>query len=287
MSIRYFKKLTLRENAEKNKCSVSTIKAHLLKLNLSASKARRAAIAEKINNAKVELEKDGKKATIKAICNLTTLSNKTVIKYLHDDVKTDITKSTPKSYSYKQFEILQNIINLYLSGVPVQCDLTFNVGKMWNGLLQPTYLFDLKPQLKEVRQLDEVRQFNNFFASCVIDLPFIIRSNSMKSNSLIHNRFDTFSSEKELFEVNTSMLELAHQILKQKGICIVKTQDTCYAGKQIWTHLHVMNEAIRFGFKIEDTFICLRKNMLIKQHITSKHARKQHCYFIILKKIKQ
>lgn len=287
MNIRYYKNLTIEQNAEKNECSVSTVKAHLLKLNLSASKARCGIISEKVNGAKVELEKAGKRVTIKSICEVTGYANKTVIKYLKISVKKDIAKSTPISYSNRQGEILQNIINLYNSSNPIECDLTYSVGKMWKGLQQPIYLFDLKPQLKEVKPLDEVMQYNDYFDSCLFDLPFIIRPKSEQTNSIIFNRFDAFSSEKELLETNVKMLELAFKILKNKAICIIKTQDTCYANKQIWVHRYIMDEAEKIGFIVEDVFICLAKNMLVDNCKSAIHARKQHCYFIVLKKLKK
>lgn len=287
MGIRYYRKLTIRGNAEKNKCSVSAVKMHLQKLNLSASKARKVNIVENIANAKVALQKEGIKPTIRSVCKLTNLSNKTVIKYWNDGVKLDVSKSTPLSYSYQQVEILQNIMNLYCKCKPIQCDLTYSTGKMWKGLHIPKYCFDLKPELPFVKQLDESRLYESFFQSCILDLPFIIHPYPKEANAIICNRFDAFSSEQELLETNTSMLRLAHQILKNKAICVVKTQDTCYAGKQIWTHTYVMNEAEKIGFKIEDVFICLAKNMLVNQNNKARHARKQHCYFIVLRKTKK
>lgn len=158
---------------------------------------------------------------------------------------------------------------------------------MWKGLHIPKYCFDLKPELPFVKQLDESRRLEGFFLSCIFDLPFTVHPYPKEAKAIICNRFDCFSSEQELLETNTSMLRLAHQILKNKAICVVKTQDTNYAGKQIWTHTYVMNEAEKIGFKIEDVFICLAQNMLVKQNNKVRHARKQHCYFIVLRKDKK
>lgn len=285
MGIRYYRKLTIKENAEKNKCSVSAVKMHLQKLNLSASKARKANIVENITNAKVALEKEGVKPTIRSVHELTGYANKTILKYWSDGVKKDMSKSTPQSYSYRQQEIIQNIINLYCDGKPIQCDLTFSLGKMWKGLFIPEHCFDIKPQLPHVKHLDDSKLFEGFFSSCLFDLPFTIHPQPKEPNAIICNRFDAFSSERELYQANTKMLELTFYVLKLRGICIIKTQDTCYAGKQIWTHQYIMNEAKRIGFKIEDLFICLSKNMLVNQAVIAKHARKQHCYFLVLRKI--
>lgn len=287
MCIRYYKQLTLKENAEKNKCSVSAIKLHLKKLNISASKSRSCIISENIVKAQEQLKDDGKKVTIRSIHELTGYSNKTILKYWSNGVKKDMSKSTPQSYSYRQQEIIQNIINLYCDGKPIQCDLTFSLGKMWKGLFIPEHCFDIKPQLPHVKHLDDSKLFEGFFSSCLFDLPFTIHPQPKEPNAIICNRFDAFSSERELYQANTKMLELTFYVLKLRGICIIKTQDTCYAGKQIWTHQYIMNEAKRIGFKIEDLFICLSKNMLVNQAVIAKHARKQHCYFIVLRKVKK
>lgn len=287
MGVKYYKGLTIQENAEKNKCSISAVKAHLRKLNLSASKVRANLISETIDKAIRRLKKEGKKDTISAIRDLTGYSNKTIIKYKENGVQMDMSKNTPLSYSFRQQEILQNIITLYNHGNPIECDLTFSVGKMWKGLHIPKYCFDLKPELPFVKQLDESRLYEDFFQSCILDLPFIIHPYPKEANAIICNRFDAFNSEQELLETNTSMLRLALQILKNKAICVVKTQDTCHAGRQIWTHVYIMNEAEKIGFKIEDIFICLAKNMLVNQNNKARHARKQHCYFIVLRKVKK
>lgn len=286
MGIRYYKQLTLKENAEKNKCSVSAIKLHLKKLNVSASKVRGCLISENIAKAKRRLKKEGKKDTIRAIQQLTGYSNKTIMKYKEKGVQTDMSKNTPQSFSFKQQEILHNIITLYNYNNPIECDLTFSTGKIWQGLHRPEYCFDLYPQLPFVKPLDEACLYEQKFYSCLFDLPFIINT-SNKDSFIVLNRFGAFQSENELYETNSNMLALAYKLLKFKGICICKTQDTCHKGKQIWTHNFIINEAIRLGFAVEDIFISLRKNMLVKQNLKSNHARKQHCYFIVLRKIKK
>lgn len=266
MGVKYYKGLTIQENAEKNKCSISAIKAHLKKLNLSASKVRANLISENIEKAIRRLKKDGKKDTISAIHELTGYANKTIMKYRDNGVQMDMSKNTPLSYSFRQQEILQNIITLYNHGNPIECDLTFSVGKMWQGLHIPEYCFDLKPELPFVKPLDEACLYEQKFYSCLFDLPFII--NTSNNNSfIILNRFGAFQSENELYQTNSNMLALAHKILMFKGICVVKTQDTNYAGKQIWTHNFILNEAIRLGFVVEDIFISLRKKNTCKSKL--------------------
>lgn len=283
MKIRYNKKLTIKENSIQNNCSTTTIKNYIKKLNLSPSKARTRLIADNICKVRDSIIEEGKKATIKSVCELSGYSNKTVIKYLNNGVQKGMTKSTPKSYSYKQTEILSNIMQLYNKGESVQCDLTFSAGKMWKNLIEPSFKFDLKPQHVDIKPLSEAEQYVNYFDSIVFDLPFVIRPAST-DNSIIVNRFDAFESEKELLEVNSNMLQLAYNILKYKGICVIKTQDTSYSERQIFTHHFLMNECVKVGFKIEYIFVLLNKNAIIKSDYIAKHARKCHSYFIVLRK---
>ena len=74
----------------------------------------------------------------------------------------------------------------------------------------------------------------------VVDLPFIVNvNNNGKFKSKIAKRFDYFKSEKELYEANKSMIELAYSKLKIGGFLVMKTMDVCGPSKQLWINNYV------------------------------------------------
>jgi len=61
--------------------------------------------------------------------------------------------------------------------------------------------------------------------------------------------------------------------------------DTVSGGINYMSHAKVMLEAQRAGFYIKDLFILGRKNILWSPNMKNQqHARKNHCYFLVLQK---
>ena len=102
----------------------------------------------------------------------------------------------------------------------------------------------------------------------------------------IANRFGWFPSEKALHTFYNAALRELYRVLNKEGTLIFKCQDKVSGGKQYMSHVHIINEAMKIGFYVKDLFILLAKNRLIsgKWKGKQKHARKFHCYFIVLQK---
>ena len=82
------------------------------------------------------------------------------------------------------------------------------------------------------------------------------------------------------------MLREAHRVLKQGGILIFKCQDKTSSGKQFFSHVFIMNEAVEAGFYPLDLFILLAKGRLVAdwQAINQRHARKYNSFFWVFQK---
>lgn len=64
---------------------------------------------------------------------------------------------------------------------------------------------------------------------------------------------------------------------------IFKCQDVVFSAKNHFTHVWVMNEALKLGFYPKDLFILLARNRLTDGR-KQQHARKFHSYFWVFKK---
>lgn len=80
----------------------------------------------------------------------------------------------------------------------------------------------------------------------------------------------------------------AVRVLKDNGIYIVKCQDEVCANKNRFTHVEIMNELSRYGFRCEDLFVVMRNNKPGVSRLKNPqvHARKNHSYFLVFRKIK-
>lgn len=198
-----------------------------------------------------------------------------------------------KNISYDQSEIIRNILSLHVPGGKIDCDPTFSIGGFYRGtgIEAPALRFDIAPQTEGVAQADARHlPLEDESISCMMfDPPFLAttgKSLREGKGSIINRRFGVFSSEDELFRFYRDALAEAHRVLKPDGILIFKTQDKVSSGKQYWSHVFVMNEAVKAGFYPLDLFILLAKARLVAdwQARNQKTARKYNSYFWVFKK---
>ena len=105
---------------------------------------------------------------------------------------------------------------------------------------------------------------------------------------MIAQRFNYFSSVKELYETNTSMISLAFRKLHKNGFLIMKTMDFVFGSSQHWVGNFVQNIANEIGFVLYDTFILVSRTKILTTKGEKQHfARKYHSYFFVFRKAKK
>jgi hypothetical protein len=78
----------------------------------------------------------------------------------------------------------------------------------------------------------------------------------------------------------------ACRVLRKKGVFIVKCQDEVCANKQRLTHVELINELAKYGYICEDLFVIIRNNKPgVSRILKQRHARKNHSYFLVFRKI--
>lgn len=287
----YFPKLSIKENAEVNNVSVATVRKYIQSRNID----RRGDELVRRQKQIRRLHKQG--MSIKEIMTETGYSRNTIKKYIGDFVAAErINKdkassldngkniSQIKSYSSNQTKILQYIQQLYTHNPQFDCDLTYSIGAFYRRIMQPKLKFDKYPQQADVLPLAhaeyiEPQTLNNI----IIDLPFLIAPKNNKC--VLQDRFQAFSSLKEMKETYSYMLNLSNRLLIKGGYLIVKTQDTSMGSTQVWTHSIVEQFALEEGFVIDDIFILVSPRVMLRGQMEEQHkARKYHSYFYVLRK---
>ena len=197
------------------------------------------------------------------------------------------------SIGYDQGEIIRNILKLHVPKGKIDCDPTFSTGAFYDGtdILPPDLKFDIRPQADGVAEADARRlPLEAESISCLmLDPPFLAttgKSLTEGSGNRINRRFSVFPNEQSLHKCYADMIREAYRVLKPDGILIFKCQDKVSSGKQYMSHVFVINTAVEIGFYPKDLFVLLAKNRLVAdwQARNQKHARKYHCYFLVLQK---
>lgn len=297
VELKYDPNLSIKENALK--CGVTEaavrwyIKTHNIDRRFDAQMAKYLSVQK--------LRQKQPDASVKQVAEELHISQNTVRKYWDIESKPSNTDSSKlsnfdmskpskiiKTISFRQEEILCNILRLYVNTDTFDCDLTTSIGNFYGGAVPfPPFLFDKYPQLDGVRKLDEAYSLpNGCFNSVVVDLPFIVKEEKDVKRNKMSKRFMSFPTVEELYRTNDSILELSFRLLKKKGFLIMKTMDCYYANKQHWVSNYVQNKAKEIGFELEDIFILLSKTKWLSSHGYIQHtARKYHSYFFVFKKI--
>lgn len=202
-----------------------------------------------------------------------------------------------KSISYDQGEIIRNILKLHVPNQKIDCDPTYSKGNFYvgTGIEEPTYKFDINPQIEGVRQADcRALPFPDGSLDCIMfDPPFLATKgpslDTTSKNNIINRRFGVYSNEKDLHQFYVDSMKEFYRALRDKGILIFKCQDKVSSGKQYMSHVFVMNEAVKIGFYPKDLFILLAQNRIIAdwQVQNQKNARKFHSYFWVFEKSNQ
>lgn len=287
---------SIKENAEENHCSQANVRKYIQIHNLDRrgdEQIRRYLRIKRLRKKDLSLRKIAAKEGI---------SVTTVRRYLDSgfDVENHIDASKNsefqrgkntdciKSVEDSQHKILRSILKLYIPSKHFDCDLTYSKGNFYKQRIpKPAWKFDKYPQeeVKGVLLLEEAYKLEQeSLSSVVIDLPFIIRD-STSEQSVIYQRFKSFKNLPKLQSAYESTMSLAHRILKEDGILVVKTQDVNSGGKQIWVHQIVERLADQLNFEIEDLFINISSHVMTRTDFSKQyHARKFHSYFYVLRK---
>lgn len=194
-----------------------------------------------------------------------------------------------RSSSTDEKYIIESIIRLHNSGNPFDVDPCYSIGRFWKGLPQPKYKFDINPQTDGVVQTsaDKLPLENDSVSSVMFDPPFLARAHNKNGelSGKIAMRFSSFKSIPELWGFYYSALREFNRILKTGGIVAFKCQDLCNSGRQWFSHYEIMKYAEQIGYYFQDLFVLSGRNPMFSPNMKNqKNARKNHCYFLVLRK---
>ncbi|MBI2986791.1 MAG: helix-turn-helix transcriptional regulator [Deltaproteobacteria bacterium] len=191
-------------------------------------------------------------------------------------------------------ELFPKILSLYVAPGSTVADVTYGKGVFWKQVPKTLYRVvatDIETGI-DCRSLP----YEDASVNCVVlDPPYMHTpggtahvghqnyENYYKNNSA-RNGSDKKYHEAVLDVYFTAGSE-AWRVLKSEGIFIVKCADEVCANQQRLTHVELINEYTKKGFVMEDLFVLVRQNRPgVSRVIKQVHARKNHSYFLVLRK---
>ena len=166
-----------------------------------------------------------------------------------------------------------------------ELDPTYSIGNFYKEIKPPKHKFDIQPQIPGVKQADcrDLPFNDDSVGSIMFDPPFIAAIPRGKPTGIINQRFGYYRNiQHELWDMYHKALEEFYRILKENGVLVFKCQDTIDSCKQYFSHVEIINYAVKLGFYPKDLFVLLAKSRLVSpSQRKQQHARKFHSYFLV------
>jgi len=164
-------------------------------------------------------------------------------------------------------------------------DVTYGRGVFWKKIDTTKYKL-VKSDIKTGICLTKLPYDNESKDMVVLDPPYAHNSTVSIKPSLA-GQYNLYSvcGRNEIIKLYSDGILEAHRVLKNKAILVVKCQDEIMSGKQWWNHIEIMQFAFKNGFIGEDLLILVQKSTPTMRHNYQLHARKNHSYFIVLRKM--
>jgi len=215
-------------------------------------------------------------------------------------------------------EVFKDILSLFVEEGSTIADVTFGLGVFWNKVdttkynVLPSDLYLKEETKRKYARLNprdginckELPYENVSLDALVLDPPYMESFYRKQTEQIggtgTHYSFRrAYSSgvgneKAEKAKYHDAVTEMyikagseAHRVIRDNGIFIVKCQDEVSANKQRLTHVEIITAYEQMGFYCEDIFIVVRTNKPVVSRLKEqKHARKNHSYFLVFRKMK-
>lgn len=184
-------------------------------------------------------------------------------------------------------ELVSGMLKLYNGGSAVDVDPCYSKGRVWRDLPSPKHKGDIDPQNTDVEKMDATLLTNftdSSLDSIFFDPPFL-PSGKLGTGAMSH-RFSHFATLKDMYAMYEQSLKAFFRVLTKRGVVFFKCQDLVNFNRQHLVHVWITNKAVELGFEILDLFVLYKDRlpMMSTQWRNQVHARKNHCFYLVLRK---
>lgn len=208
-------------------------------------------------------------------------------------------------------EMLRDILTMYAKPGDHILDMTYGEGNFWTGTDTSIYTIVTNDFFKDNPSghhfdFRRIEVPNESFDVVILDPPYTHGLGNPSMHADLNHRYGgkelKVRTAKTGFRyINTNwgyipvpltasaitsmykqgMVEAGRK-LKLSGILVLKTQDEIEGGKQVWRHFQLRHFP---GFKLIDLFVVTQMGKPLMRHKHQIHARKNHSYFMVYRRI--
>lgn len=188
-------------------------------------------------------------------------------------------------------DLFPGILSLYVPLGSSIADVTYGNGVFWKRVDVSSYSL-YKYDIQNGVDARCIPHGDASLDCVVLDPPYIYSPKGTIKRSISVSYALNAEKGGELMKTQADVLNLyrecaveARRVLRKDGVLIVKTKDTIQSGKQFWMHTELMKID---GFTCEDLFVLVQSSIpaMDPKWGEQKHARKNHSFFLVMKKIK-
>lgn len=192
-------------------------------------------------------------------------------------------------------ELLEKMLGFYPKKEPKAIlDATVNQARFWRGTRRTVIGIDIDPKVAPDLVADNCHMpwKDSSFDVIVYDPPHIPNQGKDRSKDF-NDRFGLVikslaDNGYNLTHTFRPFLQEAFRVLRKEGVLFCKIADYVHGHRFQWAHVELINAASEIGFTACDCIVKIRKGPITdprwkKAH----HARRQHCYWIVLRKSKK
>lgn len=198
------------------------------------------------------------------------------------------------SYVGTNDEVFPFVLSLYVEPGSTVADVTFGNGVFWRKVPDDTYKV-LASDLAKGVDCRKLPYEDNSVDCVVFDPPYMHTPGG--TAHVNHQNYEGYYKNNQANSTkkyHDAVLDLyfsaameAWRVLREAGTYIVKCQDEVCANQQRLTHVELINELGKYGFRCEDLFVVVRNGRPgVSRLLTQAHARKNHSYFVVFIKPK-
>lgn len=227
-------------------------------------------------------------------------SNMTKPLFAADDKELTVTPTStydplPSVWFGGDEELLEKMLCFYPKNNPrAILDATINAGRFWRGSHRKVVGMDIDPKFEPdiLANHCDMPCKDATFDVVVFDPPHVPNQGKDRSKDF-NDRFGLVGKSSAENGYNFThtfrpFLHEAYRVLRKDGVLFCKIADYVHGHRFQWAHIELVNAAIEVGFTPCDCIVKIRKGPITdprwkKAH----HARRQHCYWIVLRKSKK
>lgn len=190
-------------------------------------------------------------------------------------------------------DLFPDILDLYVPEGAMVLDATYGEGLFWRDV-SPNWCrfvrFDMFTSPVDVRGDFRALPFKPDSFDCIVfDPPYAQHGKGAPIKESIASVYQLTKGDAAPTSAGGALLlylefmREAHSLLHQQGMLILKCQDQIESGQQHWIHAALIAAAPPH-YITEDLFVLVQRGVPAARHKHQLHARKNHSYFLVLRK---